>query len=170
MATPPAPAVNRVAVRIPEFSPTDPELWFAMVERSLDASGVTAESTKFGYVLGALNAEYAAEVRDIILNPSAEPFTKLKVELIKRIGASQELKTRRLLEHEEMGDRKPSQFLRHLRSLGGAAVSEAILRTLWLGRLPASMQVVLSRQRDVELDRVAEMADTIAEALGPRAQ
>lgn len=178
MSTPPeqspaggsVPAVNRVAVRIPEFSPTDPELWFGMVERSLDASGVTTEMTKFGYVLGALKPEYAAEVREIILAPPAQPYTKLKAELIKRVGSSQQQKTRRLLEHEEIGDRKPSQFLRHLRSLGGAALSEEILRTLWLGRLPASMQVILATQQDAELDRVADLADTVADALGPRSQ
>ncbi|XP_076660282.1 uncharacterized protein LOC143363602 [Halictus rubicundus] len=165
-----APVVNRVAVKIPEFSPADPELWFAMVERSLDASGVTTEMTKFGYVLGALKPEYAAEVRDIILAPPAQPYTKLKAELIKRLGSSQEQKTRRFLEHEEMGDRRPSQFLRHLRTLGGTTVSEEILRTLWLGRLPANMQVILATQRDVELDRVADLADTIADTMGPRPQ
>nr|XP_033337658.1 uncharacterized protein LOC117226956 [Megalopta genalis] len=168
MASPPVSTVSRVTVKIPEFSPTDPELWFAMVEASFETSGVTTEKTKFGYVLGALKPEYAAEVREIILNPPAEPFTRLKTELIRRIGASQEQKTRRLLEHEEMGDRKPSQFLRHLRTLGGTAVSEEILRALWLGRLPASMQVILATQRDVELDRVADLADTIADTMGPR--
>lgn len=178
MSSPPEPslpadsalAVHRVAVKIPEFSPSDPELWFAMVERSLDASGVTAEMTKFGYVLGALKPEYAQEVRDIILSPPAQAFTKLKTELIRRVGSSQEQKTRRFLEHEEIGDRKPSQFLRHLRNLGGTTVSDEILRTLWLSRLPSDMQVVLATQRDVDLDRVAELADTIADTMGPRAQ
>ncbi|KZC14908.1 hypothetical protein WN55_07939 [Dufourea novaeangliae] len=85
-----APTINRVGVRIPDFSPTDPGLWFGMVERSFDASGVTTEATKFGYVLGALGPQYAAEVRDIIMAPPAEPYTKLKTELIKRLSSSQE--------------------------------------------------------------------------------
>ncbi|XP_076245408.1 uncharacterized protein LOC143185957 [Calliopsis andreniformis] len=165
-----APAVQRVAVRMPEFSPADPELWFGMVERSFDASGVTTELTKFGYVLGALGPQYAAEVPDIIMAPLAEPYTKLKTELIKRLSSSQEQKTRRLLEHEEIGDRKPSQFLRHLRSLGRAALPEEFLRTLWLGRLPTNMQVILATQLDIDLDRVADLADTIADTMGPRVQ
>ncbi|XP_076392694.1 uncharacterized protein LOC143265295 [Megachile rotundata] len=165
------PAVDRVSVRIPDFAPADPELWFGMVERSFDASGIKTESTKFGYVLGALSPQYAAEVRDIIMSPPPpppEPYEKLKCELIKRLSSSQEQKTRRLLEHEEIGDRKPSQFLRHLRTLGGAAVSQEILRSLWMGRLPSSMQVILATQRDTDLDQVAELADAIADTMGPR--
>ncbi|CAK9820463.1 hypothetical protein ANTPLA_LOCUS10611 [Anthophora plagiata] len=162
-------AVDRVAVRIPEFCPGDPEMWFSMIERSFEASGVMSENTKFGYVLGALNTRYAAEVRDIIMNPPAsEPYTKLKIEFIRRLSVSQEQKTRRLLEHEEIGDRKPSQFLRHLRELAGTAIPDNVLRTLWMGRLPGNMQVILTTQRDTELDKVAELADAIAETMTPR--
>lgn len=141
-----------------------------MVERSFEASGVTTESTKFGYILGALSLQYAAEVRDIIMSPPPEPYQKLKTELIKRLSSAQEQKTRRLLEHEEIGDRKPSQFLRHLRTLGGTGVSKEILWTLWMGRLPASLQVILATQRDTDLDQVAELADAVADTMGPRVQ
>ncbi|XP_012148641.2 uncharacterized protein LOC105663574 [Megachile rotundata] len=164
-------AVDRVAIRIPEFCPSDPEMWFSMVERSFDAAGVTVETTKFGYVLGTLSARYAAEVRDIIMNPPAnEPYKELKTEFIRRLSASQEQKTRRLLEQEEIGDRKPSQFLRHLRMLAGTFMSDGVLRTLWMGRLPANMQVILATQRDTVLDKVAELADAIAETMTPRVQ
>lgn len=163
--------VDRVAVRIPEFCPSDPEMWFSMVERSFDAAGITTEKTKFGYVLGALHPRYATEVRDIIMNPpDTEPYQRLKTEYIRRLSSSQEQKTRRLLEHEEIGDRKPSQFLRHLRELAGTSMDDNILRTLWVGRLPTSMQIILATQKDVELEKVAELADTIAESLSPRAQ
>ncbi|XP_076246237.1 uncharacterized protein LOC143186447 [Calliopsis andreniformis] len=161
--------VARVSVRIPEFCATDPEMWFAMVERSFEASGVTTEGTKFGYVLGALSPVYAAEVRDIIMNPpTAGPYQKLKAELIRRLSSTQEQKTRRLLESEEIGDRKPSQFLRHLRGLAGTTVSDSVLRTLWMGRLPTNMQIILATQKDVDLVKVADLADAIAETTGPR--
>ncbi|XP_033222559.1 uncharacterized protein LOC117176428 [Belonocnema kinseyi] len=78
--------------------------------------------------------------------------------------ASQDQKTRRLLEHEEIGDRTPSQFLRHLRDLAGNVVPDAVLRPLWLGRLPASMQVILATQNQAQLDKLAQLADAIAEA------
>ncbi|XP_076380676.1 uncharacterized protein LOC143261933 [Megalopta genalis] len=146
-------------------------MWFGMVERSFEASGITTEATKFGYVLGALNPVYAAEVRDIIMNPpNTGQYQRLKTELIRRLSSSQEQKTRRLLESEEIGDRKPSQFLRHLRGLAGNNVSDSVLRTLWMGRLPNSMQVILATQKDAEMDKVADLADAIAETMGPRTQ
>lgn len=161
--------VDRVSVRIPDFCPTDPEMWFSMVERSFDASGITAEATKFGYLMSALDPRYALEVRDIIVKPPASnPYSTLKTELIRRLSASQEQKTRRLLEHEEIGDRKPSQFLRHLRSLAGTMVHDSMLRTLWLGRLPHGMQAILATQKDTALEKVAELADAIAESSNSR--
>jgi hypothetical protein len=47
--------IARVTVKIPDFISSDPELWFAMVEGSFVSAGVTADSTKFGYVVGALS-------------------------------------------------------------------------------------------------------------------
>jgi hypothetical protein len=127
-----ASQISRVAVRIPPFCQEDPEMWFCMAERSFEASGIKTDTTKFGYILGALEPRYAAEVREIILNPPEEgAYQLLRSELTRRLSSTQEQKTRRLLEHEEIGDRKPSQFLRHLRTLAGTAMSDEILRTLW---------------------------------------
>ncbi|XP_076765231.1 uncharacterized protein LOC143432446 [Xylocopa sonorina] len=166
MATPShsGASVDRVAVRLPDFYAADPEMWFTIAERSFEAAGVTTEHTRYGYILGALPTQYSMEVRDIIMNPpAATPYQKLKTELIRRLSSSQEQKTRRLLESEEMGDRRPSQFLRHLRNLAGTTVSDNVLKTLWMGRLPASLQLILATMRDAELDRIAEVADAVSE-------
>ncbi|KOC60370.1 hypothetical protein WH47_08498 [Habropoda laboriosa] len=86
---PGASSVNRVAVQVPEFCPADSELWLTMAERSFQASGTTSDDTKYGYILGALNLQYAAEVRDIIMDPPASgPYQKLKTELIRRLSSS----------------------------------------------------------------------------------
>lgn len=161
--------VNRVAVKLPAFLPTDPELWFKIAERSLELSSVGTETTKFEYVVITLESRYALEVRDVIMDPPAEhPYSTLKDELIKRLSTSQEHRTRQLLEREEIGDRKPTQFLRHLRSLAGSTVNDDLLRTLWISRLPQQMQVILVTQKDSPLDKVAELADTIADATTSR--
>ncbi|XP_018392799.1 PREDICTED: uncharacterized protein LOC108771890 [Cyphomyrmex costatus] len=99
------------------------------------------------------------------MNPPAErAYETLKTELIKRLSLSQEHKTRRLLEHEEIGDRKPSQFLRHLRGLAGSVVGDGLLRTVWLSRLPAYIQPHLVTRTADTLEQLADMADAIVEA------
>lgn len=165
-----AAAIDRVAVRLPPFWAPDPEMWFSQIENQFALAGITSDETKFSYVAGNMDAKYATEVRDILTRPPpVGKYEKLKAELIRRLSASQEQKTRRLLEHEEMGDRKPSQFLRHLQGLAGTAVPDGIVRSLWFGRLPASMQAILTTQANADLEAVAELADAIAEA-NPRFQ
>ncbi|KYQ50558.1 hypothetical protein ALC60_10360, partial [Trachymyrmex zeteki] len=64
-------------------------------------------------------------------------YETLKAELIKRLSLSQEHKTHGLLEHEEIRDRKSSQFLKHLRGIAGNVIRDGVLRTVWLSRLSA---------------------------------
>lgn len=153
----------KVGVRVPPFCPDDPALWFAQIEGQFALAGISADTTKFYYVSAQLEHQYAMEVKDVITNPPADDkYGKLKAELIKRLSASQEKKVKQLLTHEELGDRKPSQFLRHLQTLAGPAVPEDFLRTLWAGRLPTNIQtVVAAAQRKMSLEDVAELADQV---------
>jgi len=159
-----ASSINRVSIKVPAFIPTDPELWFLMLESIFDIAGITQDSTKFCHPLDALNQRYILEVRDVLVRPRGEQsYELLKTELIKRLG---EQNTRRRLENEPLGDRKPSQFLRHLRGLAGIGCPEDVLQTVWLERLPKNMQAVLAAHRDLTLDKRAEIADSIAEIYG----
>ncbi|XP_022198462.2 uncharacterized protein LOC111055518 [Nilaparvata lugens] len=165
MADEVAASVNRVAVRIPPFWPADPELWFAQIENQFTLANITSDDTKFSYVAGNLDSKYAAEVRDILTRPpTTMKYEKLKTELIQRLSASQDQKTRQLLEHEEVGDRKPTQFLRHLRALAGTVVPDSVLKPLWLSRLPASTQAILATQQNSDFDALAVLADAVLEA------
>jgi hypothetical protein len=53
----------------------------------------------------------------IIFLPQQDPRTKLRTELLNRPSPSRGQPLRKLLTPEEMDDRNPSQFLRHLRSI-----------------------------------------------------
>lgn len=159
------PEVSRVAMRLPPFWPADPEVWFSQIESQFKVAGITSDETKFNYIVGNLEPTYATEVRDILTKPPAtEKYDTLKKELIRRLSESQQQKTKRLLEHEELGDRKPSQFLRHLQNLAGDVAPESLVRSLWLSRLPAVVQAILATHTDTALKTVAELADSILEA------
>jgi hypothetical protein len=122
-------------VRLPPFWPDRPGLWFAQAEAQFALASVTSEKTKFNYVISQLEYRHAAEVEDIIISPPAdEPYTTLKAELVRRLSSSRDQRVRQLLTHEEMGDRKPSQFLRHLKSLA-PGVPDDFLRSIWPSRL-----------------------------------
>lgn len=100
---PPSPAVHRVSVKLPQFWPDKPALWFAQVEAQFAVSGITADDTRYSYVVAQLDSRYAAEVEDIILSPPAnDRYAYLKNELIRRLSISEEQRVRRLLGQEEL--------------------------------------------------------------------
>lgn len=158
----------RVGIRVPPFWPEEPEIWFAQVEGQFTISNITSDSTKFNYVIGQLDQQYSKEVKDIIISPPLnDKYEKLKSELIKRLSASKEKKVHQLLMHEELGDRKPSQFLRHLQNLAGSDVPEDFLRTIWSSRLPSNIQTLMASQPGSSLETLADLADRVQDIMTP---
>jgi hypothetical protein len=108
-----------------------------------------------------LDHRNAAEVEGIITSlPERYSYTKLRNELVQRLCPSRELRIRQLLTFEELGDRKTSQFLRHLRDLE-PDVPEDILRNNWSSRLPHNIEATLASQQECSLDAAARSAHRI---------
>jgi len=154
----------KIAIRIPPFWPEEPELWFTQLEGQFTLCGVTDDESRYAHVLSKIEPAQAREIKDVITRPPAtDKYKALKKVLIQRLTDSQEQRIRKLLEQEELGDRKPSQFMRHLITLAGASVPGELIRTLWLGRLPPQMQAILATRMEDRLEEVAEQADRIHE-------
>lgn len=166
----PAAAVNAISLKLPPFWPADPDMWFAQVEAQFSTKGIRVEKTKFDYIVASLSPDAATEVRDLILSPPADnPYTALKTALIRRTAGSNQQKLQRLLNELELGDRKPSQLLRRMRQLWcGGDTDNALLRELFLQRLPSSVRMVLAPSgTDISLNNLADMADRIMEVSTP---
>jgi len=135
------------------------------VDSQFAISGITSEETKFNYVIAQLDTRYVAEVEYNITNPPpTESYKHLRTKLVERLSTSEEQLVRQLINEEELGDRKPSKFLRHLRSLAGTTtLQDNILRQLWLRHLPSHAQAILTAQSELPLEKVAKLADKIVE-------
>ncbi|KAJ2937822.1 hypothetical protein O0L34_g17798 [Tuta absoluta] len=157
--------VFKVGIRVPPFWPEEPEIWFAQIEGQFAISGITNDATKFNYVIGQLDNQYSKEVKDVIINPpAADKYEKLKTLLIKRLTTSKEQKPKQLITIEELGDRKPSQFLRHLQGLSDSTFPDDLMRTIWSNRLPNNIQIALASQPSTStLDDLADYADRVHE-------
>jgi hypothetical protein len=94
------------------------------------------------------------------------PLTKLKIELVNRLYPSRHQPAHQLFTLEEMCDCKPSQFLRHLRSLA-PDIPDYLLCILWTSQLPANIQSTLAGKFEVGLDAAALCANRITEAVSP---
>ncbi|XP_041969296.1 uncharacterized protein LOC121726128 [Aricia agestis] len=164
------PEICKVSVKLSPFWPNKPKVWFAQVEAQFELSGIKSDTTMFNYIISQLDQKLAGEVDDIITAPPTDgtKYLKLKEELIRRLSMSEEQRVRQLVGEEELGDRKPSQFLRHLRSLSNNALTdESILRQLWMRRLPQQVQAILVSQTDLTLEKLADLADKVIEIAGP---
>jgi hypothetical protein len=139
-SSPPA-EVSRVAMRLPPIWAKQPAVWFAQVEAQVFLAGVSSNKSKFFNVISQLDHRYVAEVEDMITSrPEGYPYTTLRTDLVWRLSPWREQRIGQLLTIE-MGDRKPSQFLKHHRGLA-PDVAEDFLYTIWSSRLRPNIQAI----------------------------
>lgn len=171
----PPPDVGRVSalqIKLPPFWPADPQIWFAQVEAQFTTRGITAQKTKFDYVVASLAPEFATEVRNLILQPpDTMPYDRLKEQLITRTAASEQRRLQQLFNTEELGDRKPSQLLRHMQQLLGEKANTtdaAFLCELFLQRLLSNVRMVLASTPDTgNITELAQLTDKVMEVAAP---
>ncbi|CAG9772256.1 unnamed protein product [Ceutorhynchus assimilis] len=154
--------------KLPPSWKENPTLWFSQVGAMFAISRITADTTKFHYIVTNLNTEPLPSVSDIITNPPAQDkYDTLKERLINSFSETNESKLRRIFRGVEFFDEKPSNVLQHLRNLAGNQVSDTVLRTLFLEHLPEQVRGILSISEVADLTRLALQADKIMEVTKP---
>jgi hypothetical protein len=158
----PAPLVNAIACKLPTFWSSNPKQWFRTAESNFHVSGITSEVTKYHHVIKSLTSDVVSELEDVLDDQStADNYTALKAIILERFTSTTEEKLRRLVSQEAMGDRTPSQFLRHLQSLSDKNAQDKLLRTLWVDKLPPQLQTVVAQHPDLAIADVAKIADSV---------
>ncbi|GFU56457.1 integrase catalytic domain-containing protein [Nephila pilipes] len=100
-------------------------------------------------------------VVDILSNPPEnEKYDTLKKALLSRLTDTEESRLKKLLTDLELGGKLPSDLLRQMKSLAGNSISDEVIKSLWLQRLPQQTKAILTMSNDT-LNKIAEMADKI---------
>ena len=152
------------AVKLPSFWTACPIAWFIQAEAQFNTKNIKQDITKFEYVVASLPQEIILSVLDIIQNPTQQnSYTILKQALIDRHSISEERKLEELLSEAELGDRKPSEFYRHLELLAGtlATVGSALLKRLWMRKLPPTINIALVASGKENKNELIDIADKI---------
>lgn len=153
--------VGRVSIRPPQFIKEKPAIWFIQMEAQFATSGITQDLTKFYHAVQTLDALVLSEVSELITNPlEAGKYDALKARILAVFQDSEEKRLKTLLNQTELGNQRPSRLLKHMRGLAESKVSDELLKSLWMQRLPANTQTVLSTSED-SLKKLAMMADRI---------
>lgn len=153
--------LNRISVKPPNFWKNKPKLWFIQLEAQFANSSIIQDLTKYNTVVAALDENVLDFVIDILTDPPvSNKYEALKNALLTRLTDTEESRIKKLLTDMDLGDKRPSDLLRQMKGLAGNAISEDVVKSLWLQRLPQQAQAILAISKD-PLDNIAEMADKI---------
>lgn len=153
--------INRVALKLPQFWDKQADLWFINIEAQFKLADIAQDVTKYYAVVAALNSEVLTYVSDIVKNPpTTNLYETLKERLIAEFSDSEQKRLKDLLSNAVLGDERPTHLLRKMRQLANNKVTDDLLKTLWIQRLPKETQTILSVSEG-NLDKLAQMADTI---------
>ncbi|XP_076674435.1 uncharacterized protein LOC143372264 [Andrena cerasifolii] len=115
--------------RLLPFWKANPELWFFQVVFMFTTNRVRSDEEKYYLVVVALDPESLLDVSDIIKSPSREErYQYLKTHIMNRFSDSPDRQLAKLLNELRLGDKKPSQLVRQMRTLAGNKASEDVLR------------------------------------------
>lgn len=156
-----------VQVRLPPFWTKNPRSWFCQVEAQFHLRRISTQLSRYYHVVSHLPIELVDELDDVLsLPPPEDAYDNLKATILRRTSESEGSRLRQLLTTEELGDRRPTQLLHRMRQLiGGRSLDthDSLLRELFIQRLPPGMRMILASAAEMSLDKLAEMADKIAE-------
>ena len=158
---PESASVNAASVKLPAFWSGNPEVWFRQVESNFATRNITAQQTKFDYVIQALDNSTAERVQSIILSPPVNPYTELKKTIIDIFGKSQAEKDQEILDCNGLGDKKPSELLQHMLNLN--ADPTTLFKAFFLAQLPSEVRRILALSGKTDVKELAKEADKIME-------
>lgn len=142
--------------KLPPFWKENPALWFAQCEGAFALWRVTADETKFRYVVVSLDPAVLPFISDLLARPPlSDKYQALKTRIVSTFDDTIETKLRRLLRGNEFRDEKPSCFLQRLQNLAGGQCGDAVLRTLFLEQLPENVRTILAISEVTDLARLA---------------
>ena len=153
-------------IQLPPFMMEDPEAFIALLEAQFRDHRITSQMSRYNKLLAAIPPQMLGNFRDIFMQtPEKDPYDVLKKALLQRTAASEEARIQHLLSGIQLGSMTPSQLLRQMRNLvGESSVNDAVLRQMWLQRLPPYVQGILKVFISGHtLEQCAEAADRALE-------
>ncbi len=152
---------NAVSLKLPLLhSDLDIRLWFHQIEAQFSLKGITADRTKYEYVITSLDRPALRAVADILENPpEVARYGALRSSLLKTFQKTPDEKATLLLDHHGLGDRKPSQLMLDMLDL--YTDGDALLHQIFLRHLPVEVAADLARSGITSHKQLEQAADDI---------
>ena len=165
--------ITHVAVKLPDFWVKDPKMWFAQAEAQFRRARVTAETTMYDYILMKLPQDVVMSVRSLVSAIEADPvkqetsYTLMKEALLGSYGMTKWQMAYALLDHPDLGDRRPSAMMAEMLALRYETTApDSLFLALFLRRLPPFIRDHLSAANHTTATEMATHADILWDARG----
>ena len=150
---------------MPEFWTDCPARWFNRLESQFQLANVTRSSTKFDHTVAYLPVHVSMSVAHILDNvdpAAADSYDSLKAALCKGFTRSRWELAFELHSSHGLGDRKPTELMRHLTTLiPDRDTAGTWFMALFLMRLPVDMRDHIVAKDFTDCQEMAEYADKI---------
>jgi hypothetical protein len=164
-------AVAHVAVKLPDFWVKDPKMWFSQAEAQFRRARITAETTMYDYILMKLPEDVVMSVRALVSAIETDPvkqeqsYTLMKEALLGSYGKTKWQMAYALLDHPDLGDRRPSAMMAEMLALRfETSAPDSLFFALFLRRLPAAIRDHLAAANHDTATAMATHADVLWDA------
>ena len=157
------PAAMTRLIKLPEFWPHAPQIWFARAELQFEVHNILDERQRFAHAANALSYDTVRLVADLITAPPLiSPYSILKERLLLSTQLTAVQQADKVLDFPALGDRRPSQLLAEMfEYCPRGEETTAFFRASFLRRLPADVRVMLNGLDAVPLKDLAVRADQL---------
>lgn len=153
---------NAVALKLPTFWSHQPQIWFVQAEAQFILRNITDDTTKYYYLVAALDQNTASRITDLLARPPAEnKYASLKKRLLATFDLGKRERASKLLHVQPIGDQKPSELMDSMLTLLGDHGFCFLAEQLFLEQMPAELQLQLANEDFSNPRAVAAQADVL---------
>jgi len=161
-------AVAHIVVKLADFLVSDPDVWFFQTEAEFERALITVSRTMYQNVLPRLPEAVAVSMRSLLQridNTTQDAYEQLKAGLLHKYGKTKWQRGFAIIDHPDIGDRRPSQLMSDMLALLPAEnVPDTLFLCHFLRRLPVSMRDHLAAADCNTAEEMAMHADRLWDA------
>jgi hypothetical protein len=157
-------------VKLPEFWPHAPALWFSRAECMFTLHSVTDDVLKYCSVVASLPHDVLRQVADLLdITKLARPYDQLKERLMAAYELTPVQRAERVMQMPDLGSQRPSRLLvAMLEWCPRGEETSSFFIASFLRRLPNELRVLLAHDDFTDLKALSQKADALWQ-LCPRA-
>ena len=147
-----------------DFDENFPLEWLEFCEATLSHYNINDSADKYQKVTERIPLHHLSKLK--VPTTVINKFEQFKTNFYEKFSLSTSQKIRKLLQHTEIGDKKPSQFLEYIQQIlpNDLQTSREVLKEIFLAKLPRSIYNKIIPSMYLPLDQLAAIADRTVES------